>query len=336
MIRLGLRVPACAPAGEVADFVAEVERAGLDYAWIPDTQLLSRDVWVTLGLAATRTSRLGLGSAVTNPITRDPSVTASAAASLQELAPGRFVLGIGSGHSSVRPMGQETSRLSRLRACILELRELTAGRCVERDGRRFRLHETTGRPVPIYLSATGPRMLQLAGELADGVILMAGLAPESLEYGRRNIALGAQRAGRRLEDLQVSVGAFGWIGQDWQAARRLFQPYAANFAIRHRDALRDAGIAIPEQQDESGLYPDLIHAEDWERAIEVTRWLPREALEAFVEKFCLLGTPEMVAAQLRGLQALGVHDVYVRGVETYALPCAELDGLRQVLKLLAN
>jgi 5,10-methylenetetrahydromethanopterin reductase len=334
VIRLGLRVPACAAAGEVADFVAEVERAGLDYAWIPDTQLLSRDVWVTLALAADRTSRLGLGTAVTNPITRDASVTASAAVALQELAPGRFVLGIGSGHSSVRPMGQETSRLSQLRETIAEIRELTAGQIVERAGKRFRLHETTGRAVPIYLSATGPRMLQLAGEQADGVILMAGLAPESLEYGRKNIALGAQRAGRGLDEVPVSVGAFGWIGEDWQAAKHLFQPYAANFAIRHRDALRDAGIAIPEEQDESGLYPDLIHAEDWERAIEVTRWLPSEALETFVEKFCLLGTPEMVAEQLRRLEALGVRDVYVRGIDTYALPRAELDGLRQTLKFL--
>lgn len=331
-MRLGLRVPACARADEVADFISRAERAGFDEAWVPDTQLLSRDVWITLALAAERTSRIAIGTNVTNPLTRHASVTASAAATVDELSAGRCLVGIGSGHSSVRVMGWETARLAQMRDYIGLLRPLWKGAWVEPYGRSFRLKGATGRPIPIYVAATGPKMLQLAGELADGVILMVGLARESLEYGLANIEIGARRAGRRLEDLDIAVGAFCHIG-DWQIVKRLAQPYAANYAIRHRVALRDSGIPVPEAGDESGIYPDLIHAEDWDRAIELTGWVPEEVAEAFAEKFCLMGTGTEVAQKIRGLESAGVNHLFIRGLFTYELPDELLDTFaRDVIK----
>jgi 5,10-methylenetetrahydromethanopterin reductase len=304
----------------VADFVAAVERAGFDYVWMPDSQLVNRDVWVALGLAAAKTSRIGLGTGVTNPITRDATVTASAAASLDELCGGRFVLGLGSGHSSVRVMGWKTARLARLREYIELMRPLWEGQFIAPYGRSFRLYHAPGRRIPIYLSATGPNMLQLAGEVADGVLLMAGVSKESLEYGLTNLEIGANRAGRRLEDLDVAVGTFSYLSDNWRADQRLVRPYAANFAIRHRDALRDSGVSVPDAQDESGVYPDLIHAEDWKRAIEVSSWVPDEVVEEFAEKFCLIGTAAEVAAKIRTLAGYGVTNLFIRGLATYELP----------------
>src|SRR5215211_8209236 len=104
-MKFGLRVPVCETPSTVVDLIVRAERGGFDYIWLPDTQLLNREVWVTLGMAAAQTTQTVLGTNVTNPLTRHVSVTASAAATTHEASDGRFILGIGSGESSVRVMG---------------------------------------------------------------------------------------------------------------------------------------------------------------------------------------------------------------------------------------
>jgi 5,10-methylenetetrahydromethanopterin reductase len=319
-MKFGLRIPACDSATVVAEQVARAEAGGFDYAWVPDTQLLSREVWMTLAVAASRTSRIQLGPNVTNPLTRHATVTAASAATLDELSGGRALLGIGSGHSSVRVMGWPTARLAQLQECVEVTRALLGGEWVAPHGKSFRLKAATGRRVPIYIAAAGPKMLQLAGQVADGVILAVGVSAESLDYALTNVELGAKRAGRRLEDLDLALGTFSQVAADWRSIKQLFQPYAANYAIRHRDALRDAGVPVPAAGGEAGLYPDLIHAEDWQQAIEVTSWVPDEVLEAFCERFCLLGTVDDIVAKIRTLAAHGVQHLFIRDPFTYTLP----------------
>jgi 5,10-methylenetetrahydromethanopterin reductase len=174
--------------------------------------------------------------------------------------------------------------------------------------------------VPVYVSATGPNMLQFAGEVADGVILLAGIASESLEYSLRNIEIGANRGGRKIEHLDIATGTFCHISDDWRSMMKVAQPYAALFAVRHREALRDAGVAVPPVEGVAGIYPDLSHAEDWDRAIEATDWVPPEVLAAFCERFCLMGTAEDVTTKIRTLESYGVHNLYIRGFYSYSLP----------------
>ena len=193
-MRFGLRVPACESADRVADLIARAERGGFDYAWVPDTQLLNREVWVTLGVAAARTTRIVLGTNVTNPLTRHATVTASAAATMDELTGGRFILGIGTGESSVRVMGWKTARLAQVREYIELMRPLWEGRWVAPDGPSFHLKHATGRRVPIYIAASRPKLLQMAGEIADGVIKVTGISKAALEYGLANIEIGATRS----------------------------------------------------------------------------------------------------------------------------------------------
>jgi 5,10-methylenetetrahydromethanopterin reductase len=321
-MKFGLRMPACVPIDRFAAAVEWAEQGGYDYAWVPDTQLLEREVWATLGAAAMRSSRIILGPNVTNPITRHASVTASAAATLDEVTGGRFMLGLGSGDSALRVMGLPVARLREIRACVALLRELWTGQYVERDGARFRLQFGSGRQVPIYLAATGPNMLQLAGEIADGVILQGGVARESVDYARGLVERGAQRVGRSARSLDFVVVAFCYVGADWRAQRKLMQPLAGMFAIRSKESLRAAGIEVPEPGDVSALYPDLMHAEDWERAIELTEWVPSEVLELFCERYCLMGTADEVAAKVGTLASYGVSTLYVRDHQTFALPTA--------------
>lgn len=328
-MKYGLRLPACAPLAELAAAVERAEQGGFDYAWIPDTQLLEREVWAVLGAAAPRTSRIILGPNVTNPLTRHASVTACGAATLDEATAGRFMLGLGSGDSALRVMGQRVARLDEIRDCIAVMRELWTKRFVERDGARFRLQFGSGRQIPIYLAATGPKMLQLAGEIADGVILQGGVARESIDYARGMLEIGARRANRRPEEIDLVVVAFCYVGDDWRAHRKLMQPLAATFAIRSRESLEAAGIKVPEPGDVSELYPDVMHAEDWDRAIELTEWVPDDVLEIFCERYCLMGEPTEVRRRVEVLESYGVDTLYVRDHQTFDLPTAVSEAFAQ-------
>ena len=319
-MKFGLRVPACESPNEVADLIVRAERGGFDYAWMPDTQLLNRDLWITLGAAATRTSRIALGPNVTNPVTRHPTVTASAAVTLDELSAGRCVLGIGSGESSVHVMGRKAATLAELRESVELMRKLWEGRWVAPHGPSFHLQYASGRRVPVYIAASRPRMLQLAGEVADGVIMVTGISEEALDYGFTNIEIGACRAGRRPEDLDIAVGAYCHFGPDRRAAAKQARPFAALYALRYRGTERDFGVAIPDGFGISSLYPDLLHAEDWDRAIEITDWVPNTALEAFADEWCLLGSGEQAVEKIRRLESYGVNNLYLRGFYTYDLP----------------
>jgi 5,10-methylenetetrahydromethanopterin reductase len=249
-------------------------------------------------------------------------VTASAAAAVDELTGGRFVLGIGIGDSSVRVMGWKPSSIAELRAYIGELRALWPGQDITADGRRIHLKGATGRRIPVYVSASGPRMLQMAGEVADGVIMLVGIAKTALEYGLENVEIGARRAGRRLDDLDIVTGTFCHVGPDWRSIQHLARPYAAVWAIRHPEALRAIGLpefpigALPD------VYPDLSHAEDWPRAIAGTDWVPPDVLAAFCEHVCLMGDPDDVAAKVRRLASYGVRNLYIRGFYSYEMPTA--------------
>lgn len=330
-MRFGIRIPPCQPATAVADAVVAAERGGFEYAWIPDSQLLWRDPWVALGTAAPRTSTIKLGTNVTNPITRHASVTASAAGAVEEMAPERFVLGIGSGDSSVRVMGWKTAKIAQLDEYISIFRGLVAGNWISPYGSRIRMKSAQGRDIPVYVSATGPNMLRFAGRVANGIILLAGISQDTLEFSRTRIAEGAAQAGRNPDEIDVATGLFFRLTDGSPESRRAAQPYAALYAMRYRDSLPDFKDAIPDTDAMSAVYPDIGHAEDWDAAIEMTNWLPSQILDAFVDKFCIMGTEAEVLSRVRHLEALGVDHLYIRGFSSYEIPTVEANAFAQLV-----
>ena len=178
------------------------EEVGFDFVGVADSQSLYRDVYMCLALCAAGTSRVRLGPRVINPLTRHPAVAAGAAATLEEIAPGRTMLGIGTGDSAVLNLGLRPSTRARLRDYVLTVRRLLEHGEAQWDERPLRM--TWGRKsVPIYLAASGPKMLQLAGEVADGVIINTGLTAEIVRDSIAQVRLGAERAGRSLEDVDM-------------------------------------------------------------------------------------------------------------------------------------
>src|SRR5262245_50808361 len=176
-VSVSLRVPGTAPMTDLITLIHDVEAGGFDGAGILDSQLLCRDTFVTLGQAASATSRMTLFPAVTNPFTRHVSVLAGAMQTVEELAPGRTKLVIGTGYTSASTIGRKPGTLAEMRACIAALRTLLAGESLDFAGTPGRLSYGGGRRIPILMAASGPKAIELAGEVADGVMLLVGFHP---------------------------------------------------------------------------------------------------------------------------------------------------------------
>ena len=189
------------PAEDTLRWARAAEDAGFDIVGIADSQSVYRDVYMCLALCAAGTRRVRLGPRVINPLTRHPAVAAGAAATLAEMAPGRTMLGIGTGDSAVLNLGLTPSTRARLRAYVATVRELLETGHSAWDGRPCRMTWGGGRRIPIYLAASGPRMLRLAGEIGDGVIINTGLTPDIVRDSIAEIRAGAESAGRRLEEV---------------------------------------------------------------------------------------------------------------------------------------
>ena len=164
---------------DLIDWVTAAENLGYHRIGVADSPALYREVWVSVAQVALNTSKIPFGPWVTNPISRHPVVTASAALSLNELAPGRVCIGIGTGNSGVYNLGHKASQISEIRAYVETLRSLFNSGHAIHHGRVCRLNwHSKPAGIPIYLAAHGSRMLNLAGQIADGVVIGSGAIPE--------------------------------------------------------------------------------------------------------------------------------------------------------------
>ena len=192
--RLGLLCLPRSVGAAVAD-ARLAEDVGFTLVGVADSQSVFRELYATMALCAQATRRVLIGPSVTNPITRHPAVAASGIATIDEIAPGRAFFGIGSGDSAILNLAERPATLADMRAYIETVRALHATREAEWHGRTTRL-TWAPRAVPIYLSAEGPRTLELAGEIADGVIVNVGLTPALVRDAVAHVHAGARRAGR--------------------------------------------------------------------------------------------------------------------------------------------
>jgi 5,10-methylenetetrahydromethanopterin reductase len=319
-LSVGIRIPPFEAANRLVSHVIESERLGFDQVWFPDSQLLWRDVFSVLAIAAAGTERIGLGTAVTNVATRHPSVIASAARTINEIAPGRFSLGLGAGNSSLGPIGLRPSTQAEIRSAVDMVRTLLDGREWEFGSLRSRLRDPSPG-VPIHLAATGPRNLALAGEIADGVIVLSGVSTRSLTRAAALIAAGAERAGKSSVP-ELTVSAYCHITDDVERDAIRLKPICA--AIKQNggtEFLRSVGIDIDVPQHVEGVYPDLVHAEDWAAAVAAcSQWVTDADAVTFARSFCLFGTADEVLAGLRRARDAGASGVFLQHVGSYDPP----------------
>jgi 5,10-methylenetetrahydromethanopterin reductase len=217
------------PISRFADLARAAEQLGFEAAWLADSQLYTKNVYVGLALAAAQTGTIKLGPGVTNPVTRHLTVTANAIAGIDEVSGGRAVLGLGAGDAAVFPLGQAPAGIEALRSAVTSLRALGRGESVELDGHTVGVAAAPS-PWPVMLAASQPRMLALAGEVADGVILMGAADPALTTWQLERVAEGAAAAGRELSELTIDLGFTISLSDDRARALDDVRPWAVSQA----------------------------------------------------------------------------------------------------------
>jgi 5,10-methylenetetrahydromethanopterin reductase len=327
-IPIGLRLPPCVPANEVAHAARRAEELGFAQVFIPDSQMLWRDAFLTSYAVALATESIRIGTAVSNVVSRHPSVVAGLTRTIDEVALGRFDLGLGVGNSSVEPVGLKPSRRDDLRAGVGVIQASLAGELVDFGVVRSRMRDP--RPgVPVLLAASGPRNLRLAGEIADGAILLSGVSTSAITRSRGLVEAGASDAGRAPEDVRIIVSSYAHITDDLERDARMLKPICAGIAQRGgQQALEAAGIRAEVPAHVPELYPDLVHAEDWDRATDVCgRWISDDDVVRFAEEFCLFGTPESILARIDDAESAGATSIFIQHVGSYDLPNDLMEGI---------
>ena len=217
-IGVSLGISSREPIQHTVEVVQSAEALGFDSTWIADVQLSMKDCFAALTLCAVNTSKILLGTGVTNPITRHPTTIANTFTALKELSDDRAVIGIGTGWTAVYSVGEKPSTIKQLERAIVDIRSLCAGEEVEgSDSSNYRLVTATGK-IPIYIAANQPRMLRLAGRVADGVILMGGANAEFTAWQIDHVRRGAEEAGRNMGDISLDLWAAIGLADDREQA----------------------------------------------------------------------------------------------------------------------
>jgi probable F420-dependent oxidoreductase len=306
----------------------QAEQAGFEYAWIFDSHVLWMEPYPLMTLMAVNTSHMRIGPCVTNPAVRDLTVTASLFSTLNLISGGRMELGIGRGDSSRRVLGKKPVTPKELEQAIQTFRDLTAGREIQYDGQPTRLTWTTGSP-PVWVAGYGPKVLNMAGRVADGIILQFA-DPDLIEWCMGFVKEGARQAGRDPRSIEVMAAAPVWVSNDLNSARehvRWFPALVSNHVV---DLLakykqEDLPVALTSYvRDRSGY--------DYQHHCEVGSDNAGFVSDEVVDRFCLVGPVEAHREKLRKLASVGVtqFNIYLMcGEEEQTLEIYEREILPQ-------
>lgn len=277
------------------------ETLGFSHVWVGDSHLIWREAYVNLAAAALSTFKVKLGTGVTNVLTRDPSVVASAFATLQEACPGRLILGVGLGDSAVETMGRKPARLADFEVALRRMRALMAGSDVEIETGTIRLKHGLCDGIPVYIAASGPRMLELAGRIADGVIILVGVDPASIRHALERIQVGARAAGRKLEDLDLVLWVPCAVAES--GAREAVKAHVAR-VLAHP-------LPFALREEEQKVLDDIRRAYNYYQHMEHRASQAAVVPDWLVDKFAIAGTSAEVQAGVERLRDSGIDQVAI-------------------------
>jgi probable F420-dependent oxidoreductase len=280
----------------------QAEAAGFSYGWLFDSHVLWRDPYPLLTLMAEATDSLRLGTCVTNPGTREPSVTASVLATLDELSGGRMDLGIGRGDSARRVLGKPPTTMATLEEAIQVIRALVAGERVEYEGTELHFPWTAGWRLPVWVAGYGPMALAMTGRVADGVILQLA-DPDLIAWFAGQIREAEAAAGRPPGSVRIQSAAPAHVGELalCRERTRWFPALVSNHVVDlvnkyPRDQLPDSLTGYI--QDRTGY--------DYHHHAEVGSSNAGFVGDEVTDRFCVLGSVEDHVAKLRRLAEAGV------------------------------
>jgi len=306
-IRWGVGVPQSHALADVAAAVDAAEAVGFD-DFFYGNEKLHADMWVGLTAAALRTSRVNLGTFIVDPYVQHPAVTAAAIATLDHYSGGRALLVLGAGGSGLHELGLERRKpLEAIAAAVEIIRALLRGERVDRDGTLFPAHAQLHFPprgeVPIWIATRGQRMLELAGGIADGVMIGTIARPEDIAAAVETIRAGTVARGRE-SDVTVSARVDVAVADDAGAARDVLRSFVAGVlsaSYPDRGFVERAGVEIPVELEE------ICRSKDLRLAWQSGHLVPDDAVDAFT----WAGTPDHVAGRVAAAVDAGADNITV-------------------------
>ena len=302
------------PVRRLVDLAKLAEGLGAEVCLVAD-EGTERDVYVALTAILAASDDLVVGPAITNPFSRHPVTTAAAVATLAEMAPGRTMLGIGTGDSAVLNLGITPSSRARLRDYVGTVRELLATGHSEWEGRPCRMTwgGAVASRIPIYLAASGPRMLRLAGEIGDGVIINTGLTPDIVRESIAQVRAGAESAGRSLDEIDLWWLPVANVRSDRAAAIDEVAMTLAS-AGSHLSRFTTKGKHIPrELHDAVVALGDRYRPEEHSKPDSSNRGIIRELglLDYLADRFAIAGTPQDCVAKIEAAVEAGARQFWM-------------------------
>jgi probable F420-dependent oxidoreductase len=303
MVSFGVTFMLDPPVSRVVEWSRLAEEEGFDYVWAWDSHVLWQEFFTVFALIAANTGRVRMGPCVTNPATRDVTVTASALATLQEVSGGRMDMGMGRGDSARRVIGQAPVTVERAEWGARIIKDLAEGREVDYDGTKLQLKWSEGHPLPVWMAAYGPKALRACGRVADGLIMQLA-DPYILEWSLRYVRQGAEEAGRPFEDIRIQVAAPGYITDDPTKAREQVRWFPALVSNHVVDLVkRYSTTDLPQElTDYIKAREHYDYSDHGRTGAEHAEFVTDEV----VDRFCVIGTPEQVTGKIRELEALGM------------------------------
>jgi probable F420-dependent oxidoreductase len=306
MLTFGVTVLPDPPSSRFFELVELAEQHGFEYAWTYDSHILWQESYATLPLAAARTSKIKLGHFVTNPGIRDPTITASWYATMQDLSNGRMVMGIGRGDSSRRVVGLKPVRVAEFEARCRMIKDLMNGRKVEWNEKELELSWARKElpQIPMWVAGYGPKALGVAGRVGDGVIIQLA-DPVIIQWIMDTARKAAEEAGRDPSELKCIVGAPSHISDDLADARDQVRWFPAMVSNHVMDLIEKYGweSEIPE------ALTDYVKARkfyDYKDHSRVGAAHGEFVTDEICDRFCVLGTAKQATDKLRELEAVGV------------------------------
>ena len=293
------------PSQAVIDLTVQAEARGFNYAWTFDSHVLWQEPFVIYSQMLAKTKNMTVGPMVTNPGTRDLTVTASLFATLNEMFGERTIIGMGRGDSALRVIGKKPCRLAELGEAIDVVRALAQGEEVEYNGVTVQLPWAKKTRVPMLVAAYGPKTLALTGEKADGFILQLA-DPYLITYMIQAVRDAAAAVGRDPDDLYMCVAAPAYVGDNIEHQRdqvRWFGGMVGNHVADLVNRYGVDGVSIPEEltsyiaQRQGYDYKE--HGSSDSTHVEFVS-------DDLIDRFCLLGPVQNHIERLKEMQELGV------------------------------
>lgn len=297
--RLDLRSPA-----RFAADAQRLEALGWRYGFIPSSPLLVRDPYVLLARALEATNSIVLGPLIENPVMRHPAVIAGSIATVDRIAPGRTLLGMGAGDTAVRLMGKRPATVAMLEQAVRTIRALNRGdELAVGAARPARLNHAA--PVPVWVAAQGPKTLRMAGRVADGAFIRVGVHPTNLRLAVEAVRAGEREAGRPPGEVRIGCVFHTVFGDDAAATARIGRAVAAGYYEYSPALFANIGLDWPGEPVATlkrRVWPDFHHARDMDAAGDLVAFLP----DAAVDSFALHGPFAAIREQLQEILGSGL------------------------------